>query len=521
MKSLGSITPQVRQEYTNPDIDLKAPTPSIIDAFGYGTDMYKSELQTQLKEKHEIDSLAVDYPDEPTISVEEQKEKYDFTSDRPLTIRQVILSKKYLKEEHLRAERFGSTAFDITRPAHSISTWIGAGLGMTLDMYNIAADVALIAAPPLLIAKKAGQYIKLAKYMAKMDDALKLSKLAHQVKKTKTLNKLRKQAKHLQDIGTAAFKNAQVRNLARVGTANALVELGIHNIEASKGNHYALGSAVAMGFFAPAFFRGAIGALGVGARKAGVPSSFRKATVKAKAKTAKPVAGFGDVKAKMERGEPLSDVDIQRITKYDPAEEYNQRDIKDDLPIDDRWDMLARSDTPEELISKLEKATDDSSKEAIRQLKTVLRGREVFGEAYEEALTRAGAGLILDSQKVDFFQIHPWMKNVSQWNKRFEEALKNVHGDKGGLPNKQVLDNMFETTEEALEAYKRDNALPKRKTGDDYKPNKIEDIKKRQDKAVVEELNSDSPEMAQFSKELTDSLEELKGCILRGGKSVS
>ena len=522
MRSLSKIStdPTIKEFPSDPKLREKliARESTLFESFENGLNMYESELMTQVKEKNEIDDLAVQYPEESVLSIDEIQAKYDFKAPKPLTERQVILSKSFLTEELARAEKFSETGLQLSDPLNTVATWIGAGIGMQGDLANIAADLLLLNAPPLLGLKKLGQFTKLAKYAAKMNDKLKKTKLATQIKNVKFSDDLVKQANRLKRIGKQAIENDKIRSLTRVGTANALVELGIHHVEATKGNHYDIGPAIAMGVFAPVFLRGAGAGLSAGGR--GVKSVFRAMGVK-KAPKVKAQLDLADIQKKIKEGKPLDDLDVKRIKEYDPSRTYAAQNITDPLQGEKRWADLLDSDTVEDLVAKLDKY--DDAVEAVGELKAIQRGEEVFGETYSKTLTEAAAGMIRSNHRVDPISLWPWMKNRSQWNSKLNEVKQKRHGKgwKDAETDAKDLENMLQVTEEQFQDYHAKHEIAKPTREKIEAPEKVQDIKKRQEAALTEALSSKNPETGTFAKDLLDSFSEFRACAKRGGKNVN
>ena len=507
---------------------FQAREPGVIESFARGLDVYNLELTNSLIEKYNIYELEEEFPNEEQLTPVEIKDQVGLDIDRPLTLRQALLAKQYKDEKDKIGERFGETALDPTNPINTIFTWLGAGVATSLDLGNIAADLALLHTGGLAI-RKARQASKLYDFAASARKRIQQSKLAFQLKNTKKFQILAKSADKLSNIGKRAIADAKVRSMFRVGTANALVEVAIHNVEASKGNHYDIGPAIAMGVFAPVFLRGAGAVVGRVFGKTPIRSLFRGMAAKIGPKYELPKVTDADIdiiRNKIQKGETLTPVDIDKIIEYDRSASYTQKPFVDDLPDIPNKDVqtVLEATSIDDLISRLEKIKGEDSAENIRNLKTVQLGIKTFGKQYIDAIINIAAGMLNSNHRIDLMSAYNWMRNQKLFKSRLAEVMKQRYGKgyKEFTPDDTDLINMFKSTSDDFNEYHAKASIDKPKEVDVKQPEKIKNLDKRFQEQIEPMLgrNDAIGELAEVSKQITDSFKEFTNCLKGGGKNA-
>lgn len=521
----------VREIPEEPIRDLPEPEPTIFESFKSGLAIYNLELVNSLLEKHAIDSVDEDYPDEPVLQPSEIEKKIGFKVPRPVTLRQALMMKKYFEEKQIIGKDFQKTAFDLSNPLVLLSTWVGAGIGTTLDLGNLTADAALIMTGGPLVAganriRKLSRLTEYAPYLTKLNNNMQKTKLATSIKNAKLYENLADNANKVQQLATRIIRNNKIRSLARVGTANALVELGIHNIEAQKGNHYAIGPALAMGVFAPVFFRGLIMAPGLAARAVGRLTGTRAMAAKSKFKTPEPIAPkekIEGIKKKIKNKETLTDEEYDVITRHDEDLEYIIEPKIDDSPKN-IFDVL-RSKDIKSIITDLEKIDNIEAKAEVRKLKAVEEAVKRFGDIFLDTLTEIFSGMNRANTRIDLVDAVPWLKNPTQFKNKLKEVRQKRWGKdwKNHKVDEVDMDNMLTTTKADMEEYAAKHKMNKMTKDQPEVPEKVKDLQKRLDEKIDNALMDESPvkNTAQLARDTVKSLDDFISCVKKGGPDVS
>ena len=504
--------------------NLKAPKkePGVIDSFSRGVRMHYFELNATLNRQKAFDLLEEEYPDELKLSPEEIKKRYDRVSDKPKTERRIFLEMEFEKERDKLTREFAETGFQADNLSTAFATWAGAGVGTSLDVGNIIAEIALgLTAGPVAAGLK--NFVRTSNTINKIRKRYDKLKKAELIRKLPQSQRLAKMARNGQKKAKDLLLNDTFGNLARVGTANALTEVAIHNVEAQMGNKYDLGPAVALGMFAPVFLRGMGAAIGLSSRALGKGTrSLYNNTPKKNPQPKVTSEELIPIKKKVDEGKPLTDKDIQKVTDFDPDAEITALPIKDDLKY--KKDVILDSKNADELVVNLRKTFGEEANPAIKEIEAIKLGDKIFKGEFSKRLAEMAANMILSNHRVNPLELYPFMRNKSQLTKALDKVRKQRHGKKFKEHDVDEVDlvNLFTVSERAGNNYHVNNKLSQPVKQKVEVPEAVKKVDARAKELIEPNLTKTdlNGQVSRTSKDILDAVDGLVGCIRKGGPTT-
>ena len=437
------------------------------DAFQAGS---MNTLEYSLGEKYVSSG---ENEDTPNLSLKEIKENYDLEVNTPMPAAQAAFLAEARDHKEEVMARIGER-FSLDTPIDALATFAGMAAVVSLNPTNLALSAAIgaVATPVGGALAGAGRglkrtldIIKIAKTASRLAKATKLTKKVAPVLRPSMVKAAEKVAK----VVTAKFTKAA----AREGTANAVEELLIHSVEASKGYHYDRNSAVAVGFFAPVVLMGAVKVFSEGFKK-GVKTTKKAFRKVKKAETAKNldeyVSGLqkeldesalvkkkkleearsrvDELKSEAKRLEDPDATAKVEINKVDPdatakVDKYDPFDLKYDIgeesglkelyykysDVMEQPNFKARYEYFKKTYMKDAKI-DPEVKELGDSFEAFAKVEEVFDNV-DDILTYTAKHMLKAGYKADLLDLFPFLKSMNKLNTWFDVVRRDIKAKYG------------------------------------------------------------------------------------------